>query len=246
MNRGIRFGALLGLTLAAGVMSGCVMNRLSEKPQTITLNPTVQGLPLRLELEPGREWSQRMQAGPFIFNILPQIVIWAEDDQGRFLDTVYITGAGAKGSRHAAKKQKGAAFYRECFPVWASRLQAAGGTLPGPGNPYPDALTSATPSAAFTLLTSLPFSRESFSLYLEINKSNDTNDVYTKQNNDWAGQPSLIYRAVIAQPRSGDSCTMELIGHGGRIGEAPAIHSDLSGVTTALEQVRQIRVSFEG
>ncbi len=236
---------LLGLIAAAAALSGCVMNRLSDKPQTITLNRTLQGAPVRLEVEPGNEWSRRMRAGPFIFNVLPQIAIWAEDGQGRLLETVYVTGAGRKGFRHAGKKQKGALFYEECFPVWASRLKAAGGTLPGPDNPYPDTVTSATPTNAFTLLTSLPLPAASFSLYLEINKSGDTNRTYTQENNDWAGQPSLIYRAVIDQPRRGGSHTMELIGHGGRIGEAPAVHPDLSGFDTALEQVRRISVRFE-
>jgi hypothetical protein len=245
MKKGTRLGALLGVVIAAA-LGGCVMNRVSDAPQTITLNRTVQGTPVRLDIEPGRAWSRRMQAGPFIFNVLPQIVIWAEDEQGRLLDTVYITGADGKGIRHVGKKGKGAAFYSECFPVWASRLQAAGGALPGPDNPYPDTVTSATPTAAFTVLTRLPFAGRSFALYLEINQSDDRNDTYSKENNDWAGQPSLIYRVVIQEPESGGTYAMEPIGHGGRIGETPAVHPDLSGLDTALEQVREIKISFEG
>jgi hypothetical protein len=242
-RRGLR--TLPCLLLAAAALGGCVMNRLSDEPQTITLNRTVQGTLLRLEIEPGPRWSRRMRAGPFIFNVLPQIVVWAEDEQGRLLDTVYITGAGGKGFRHAKKKEKGAAFYRECFPVWASRLRAAGLTLPGPGNPYPDSVTSATPSAGFTVLTSLPFSG-SFALYLEINQSGDTNETFTEQNNDWAGQPSLIYRAFIEEPGRVSTHTMELIGHGGRIGEPPAVHPDLAGFDSALEQLQEITVRLEG
>ncbi len=247
MKKRTGFGMLLGvIIITAAALGGCVMNRISDTPQTITLNRTVKGAPIRVDIVPGKEWSRRMQAGPFIFNVLPQIVIWAEDDQGRLLDTLYITGADGKGSRHAGKKSKGAAFYAECFPVWASRLQAAGGVLPGPGNPYPDTVTSATPSAGFAVLTRLPFSGRPFTLCLEINKSGDTNDTFTKENNDWAGQPSLIYRAVITEAGSGGTYTMEPIGHGGRIGETPAVHPDLSGFDTALEQVREIKIRFEG
>jgi hypothetical protein len=82
-------------------------------------------------------------------------------------------------------------------------------------------------------------------LYLEINQSGDTNGTYTEQNSGWAGQPSLIYSALIEEPGRGGTQTMELIGHGGRIGEPPAIHPDLGGFDTALEQVREIRVRLE-
>lgn len=240
------FGSLLGLVLAVAVLCGCVMNRLSEKPQTITLRRKVQGTSIRLDVVPGEEWSRRMQAGPFIFNVLPQIVIWAENDQGRLIDTLYITGADGKGFRHAGKKQKGAAFYRECFPVWASRLESAGGVLPGKDNPYPDTITSATPSGRFTLLSRLPFPEQSFTLFLEINQSDDTNDTYTKQNNGWAGQPSLIYRVAIEAPGSAVKYTMKPIGHGGRLGDVPAVYADLSGFDTALRQVRETTISFGG
>ncbi len=77
--------------------------------------------------------------------------------------------------------------------------------------------------------------------YLEIKKSSDTNPTLTEVDNDWAGQPSLVYGA-----RLGNGPTrLELLGHGGRFREEPGIYSDLSGFDTALEQIAPIVVTLE-
>ncbi|MBN1596046.1 hypothetical protein JW933_08990 [candidate division FCPU426 bacterium] len=233
---------LMSVFFIGGSLSGCVVNTLDEKHKIIKLRQEVQGQPITVDIVHGEHWSERMQAGPIIFNILPQIVIWAEDQDGRLIDTLYITGADGKGFRHAGKNEKGAAFYAECFPVWASRLQAAGKSLPSKKEPYPDTVTSATPMSGFSLETRLINAEKTSALFLEVNKSNDVNDQYTKENNDWAGQPSLIYEAVITQMQPGDEYQLKLIGHGGRIKDTPDIYTDLTGLDTAMEQIREITV----
>lgn len=197
------------------------MNKLDDTPQTLTLRQSLPGLPMKIEITPGEHWSERMQAGPFIFNILPQFVIWAEDRNGRLIDTLYITGAGGREFRHAAKKKKGSAFYAECLPLWASRMQAAGNPLPGEENPYPDSVTSATPMADFTLRTKSPVPENGFTLFFEINKSDDVTDEFTRENNDWAGQPSLIYSLYAGEREKGRASSLNLIGHGGCWGTNP-------------------------
>jgi hypothetical protein len=83
-----------------------------------------------------------------------------------------------------------------------------------------------------------------FTLRTEINKSGDTSDVYTDENNDWAGQPSLVYEAEISKTEPGTVYALRLAGHGGMIGEKPGIYKDLAGFDTALRQIEEIRVSF--
>ena len=90
-------------------------------------------------------------------------------------------------------------------------------------------------------MTSLTRSVGATMIYLEINKPGDVNSTFTEANNDPAGQPSLVYAAGLVA----GSARLELIGHGGRLRDEPAIYTDLSGFDTALEQVASIVVTFE-
>jgi len=229
----------------AGMSACCVMNKLDNSPHTIILKPDGTGTPVTIAITKGPDWSQRMQAGPFVFNILPQIVIWTETMDGRLLKTLYITGADYKKFNHAGKGKKGAAFYAECFPVWAGRMKSAGQSLPSKEAPYTDAVTSATPMSSFSVRSIVPSDTAPYSIFCEINKSGDVNETYTKENNDWVGQPSLIYRVTTAPGGPKGPLKMELAGHGGRLRDNPAIYPDVSGFTTALRQVEAIVVNFE-
>ena len=180
--------------ISAVLLSGCVMNKLNTEPQTVVLKDAGNGKNLIIEVSTDGQWSSRMKAGPLIFNILPQAVFWIEDQNGRLIETLYVTGADFKKMRHAAKNADGELFYAECLPYWASRVKAAGGKLPSKENPYPDTVTSATPMADFTLKTGISVD-PSFVIMAEFNKSGDYNSVYTEDNSGWTGQPSLIYKA---------------------------------------------------
>ena len=231
----------LALILAlAAVLGGCVMNRVNSEAQTIVLREDA-GSALRVEIKPGAHWSSRMQAGPLVFNVLPQFAIWTEDDAGNLVETLYVTGADFSAMRHAAKNEKQAEFFSQILPVWSTRTVANGSSLPSKASPYPDTVTSATPTGPVTLVTSLTDPAEATTIYLEINKSSDVNSTFTDADNDWAGQPSLVYAARLG-PKS---TRLELIGHGGRLRDEPAIYADLSGFDTALEQVASIVVTLE-
>jgi hypothetical protein len=145
---------VLGLVAA---LAGCVMNPMSSEPETIVLREDA-GASLSVEIEPGEQWRSRMQAGPFIFNVLPQFAIWTEDDAGTLVETLYVTGAGFTKTRHAEKNEMQAEFYLQTLPVWSARVTASGSALPSKTNPYPDAVTSATPSGPACLgCRSIPF-----------------------------------------------------------------------------------------
>ncbi len=70
------------------------MHRVNPEPRNIVLRENA-GAALQVEVKTGAQWSSRMQAGPFIFNVLPQFAIWTEDDAGNLVETLYITGAGS-------------------------------------------------------------------------------------------------------------------------------------------------------
>jgi hypothetical protein len=220
------------------------MNRIDRSPQTLNLRDAGDGIPVEVRISAGDAWTSRMQAGPFIFNVLPQFAVWAEDGDGVFLDTLYVTGADFKKLRHAEKQGDGAGYFAKTLPVWASRVEAAGKTLPSKENPYPDAVTSATPAADVTINTVAPTGSDELVLFLEINKSGDENEVFTKDVNDTTGQPSLVYRVVVSDAQTGTSRAMELVGHGGMIADEPGVYSDLSDFDTALQLVNEAVVSF--
>ncbi|MBI9109287.1 MAG: hypothetical protein JEZ04_21250 [Spirochaetales bacterium] len=239
------YSILITAGIAAVLLfSGCVMNKLDNTPQAIVLRAVSGGTGLEIDVSAGEQWASRMQAGPFIFNVLPQMAIWLEDGNGEYVETLYVTGADFKKLRHAAKNGDGAGFFSECLPYWASRVESAGEALPSKENPYPDTITSATPMGDFTLDT-MTASEAPIVIFAELNKSGDENAFFTKEANGWAGQPSLIYRADIRKLQAGDTVKLKLEGQGGMLGVKAGIFSDLNGFDTALKQVREITVSFE-
>ena len=155
MNRRIR--PLICALVTAASLGGCVMNQTDTEPQTIVLRDDA-GSPLRVEIDPGAQWSSRMQAGPFVFNVLPQFAVWTEDEAGDLVETLYVTGADFRGMRHAQKNEMQGEYFRKCLPVWAMRVTESGVSLPSKADPYSDAVTSATPAGQATLVTSIDHS----------------------------------------------------------------------------------------
>jgi hypothetical protein len=237
--------AIAAAVLSAALLSGCVLNKLNTEPQTIELRDDISGRPVVITVTPGTEWSSRMQAGPFIVNVLPQFVIWTEDGAGEFLETLYVTGADYHKLRHAEKNESGEQFYLDTLPVWATRARAAGETLPSKDHPYPDTVTSATPMGQTTFETTVGQADGGVRILLEINKSGDVNAEFTKETNDPLGQPSLIYAVTIPRPVPGDEYTLEPAGHGGMISDVAEVYTDLSGFDTALAQIASVSVRFE-
>ena len=195
---------------------------------------------IRVDLETGESWTWKMQAGPLVFNVLSQIVIRTEGQRGRLLETGYVSGADYTKMRHAAKKDKGEQFFRESFPLWARKMDEAGRKLPSPESPYVDAVTSATPSNDFSLETRLERTSPPFSIYAEINNAGDENEVFTKDRNDWVGQPALVYAARVTGQDAG--YILELAGHSGLLDQEAALYTDLSAFDSALRQVKQIKL----
>jgi len=123
-------------------------------------------------------------------------------------------------------------------------VAAAGSPLPDKDNPYPDSITSATPSAGFTLNTKINPSLGSYHIYMEVNQSSDYNDVYTKENSDWAGQPSVIYHREVPGKPDGGRYRMEVWVRGTNLGESGEFSFDMSGMDTALSQIGEAWITY--
>jgi len=236
--------AIIPITLAclSLLLGGCVMNRLSEEKEVIDLTRGTPGeKAMEITVIPGDAWSVPLKAGPLTFNILPQMVFWLEDREGNLAQTLYITGADYEKMRHAGKSEKGEEFYRECFPLWAAKAEAAGLSLPSDKSPYPDTVTSATPSNSYILLTSAGYGETLF-LFMEINQSSDYNEYYTKDTSGWIGQPAVVYFCPCPEP--GQSLPMEAVGHSDSPDQRPGLYTDMSRLDSALKQTLSLTVSL--
>jgi len=232
------------LLILLTILSSCAINRISDKKTVITLDKGTTENPVTISLTHGPHWSHKLKPGPFVIHIYPQVVFWLENDAGDFIETLYISGANGHYGNNSTKRKLDDKFFSMCFPVWAGKLKQVNQPLPTSSNPYTDAVTTATPQGDFDLKLNLGEIPDSFKILFEINKSSDYNAVYTKDNSDWVGQPSVVYAVEICDIKSDSTYYFEPVGHGSRISDKPEFVEGFEGVDSALELVEEIRVVF--
>jgi hypothetical protein len=234
---------LTSVTVVFALLCGpgaCVMNRIDDAPTTVTLPSAAAGPRVSIKVLRGPHWTREMNAGPVTFNVLPQIVIWAQHPDGTFIDTLYVTGA--LGAFNHGGKGQGQQFWKECFPVWSRRALDAGKVLPDKGAPYADVVTSATPQSTFTVQIRLPAGIDAFDLVAEVNTSADYNAAFTEENTGWVGQPSAVYLAHVPAAGRG-AFVLSAVGQGEGVATGK-INTDLSTLDTALKVVSEIRAEI--
>lgn len=222
----------------------CAINQINEEKTVVTLNTGTEVNPIVISLMKGPQWAHKITPGPFIIHIYPQVVFWMEDDAGNLLKTLYITGADGKFTKHATKKKMDSEFFRKCFPIWSDKIIQANQKLPGSSNPYPDAVTSATPQSSFDVATQIGNIKVPFSIYAEINKTGDYNDYYTEDLTDWVGQPSILYSVSVNQINKNQSYELTPVGHSNIQQGEPVLMNDFENIDSALQMVDKIRVKF--
>ena len=221
-------------------LAGCKSTRVPDEPVKTSLqaNSSGAGLQVVLEFTRGSEHNH------------PSFVFWAEDKEGNYLQTLFITQAVGTG-RYEHGDASGTAWKPgevrrpASLPYWAHRrgiLAEDGLYVPSPQNPVADACTGATPAGDFTLTTR--FDREpprTFRLLFELNQTWDWNEFWT--NNKYPDddeyktscQPALVYMAEVDLDNPQDSYLMQVIGHSHYSGKTGELFTDLSTMTTALE-----------
>ncbi len=216
------------------------------------------GIPVEIHVTPGPHYEHRMRILPLIrIKNNPQMAVWVEDSDGRFLQTLYVTERiGSQSWRKAPGDNTPKEEIRrpESLPVWAhrrGRVYADGLHLPTRENPMTDAISGATPSEGFTLLTDVPRGHDTLTIYLEVNMSTDFNDAYPADaapgaagysgGESGSGQPALVYRGQI-EPAGGGHTELRLIGHSSPDGSKGEIVDGLQGITTAREIIRKVEV----
>ncbi len=192
----------------------------------------------------------------FTFNILMaekgcQIAIWLVDDQGVFVDTVYVTKKVAKkglGNKSGKLDSKLRGPRLSVLPVWAhQRGVDYGGNnfYPTKDRPLIDAISSATPkSGKFTWLWQPQkiLKPGKYYYYIEVNKCFDQNDHHDYS---WyRGQPSVIWQGTLLVGDQISEGKAKILGHGHVAGIDGKINPDLSTLTTAIKHIEKAEANF--
>ncbi len=187
----------------------------------------------------------------------PLFAIWLADENGKFIQTLYVSksigkGVFEHGSRKTGQWMPGEIQRPAALPYWAHQrgiLNELGTYMPTQNNPEIDARTGATPQQSFvvTFITDKPLNGK-YKVMLELNQSWDWNETW--HNNRFpddkeyktSSQPALIYSADIDANKS-DEVEMKPIGHSHYAGKDGSITTDLSTITTALKIAKKITVT---
>lgn len=194
----------------------------------------------------------------------PQMAIWIEDTEGNYKETLFVSKATAKGLFFGGRSKENFKDFDEiknasgdyrrvnALPVWSDKrgVKYADGLFVPPSNqPLPDAITGATITDNFQLITSIDKLKE-FTLKIEINVAFDDNEYYSAYDfpddevfhngTGQLGQPSIIFEAKVNMNDDKNYYLMDLVGHGHHSGQNGIIYKDLSGLTTAKKIIERI------
>ena len=218
------------------------------------------GIPLRLSVRAGRHYESDPQ--PLFLGLtytsIPQMVFWAEDDDGNFLGTLYVTRAISDSSFLSTDPFSDAVIRRpEALPVWShrrGRQYEDGLTVPLPGNTEFDGITAPTPLGHYDLVSSAPIDGGPVRVFMEINRSYDFNAYWHRERfpddavysgSGSSGQPSLVYMAELDAEAGERFALLEPIGHGHPSGRNGSLTPELDGFDTALELVGPVVVEVD-
>ena len=184
----------------------------------------------------------------------PQIAIWIEDLNGKYLTTVYASHKIATESWQA----NGGNRRKESLPVWcyARGVQYSDGLyLPTKNEPLVDGISGATPHGSFDVKIRPVGDLRQFVVKIELNHSTDWNDSYPKNakegdanysgGKEGSGQPAVVYSVTIDLDSGQKQYIAELIGHSSPDGSSGEIYTDTSSLASALNIAKKITINIQ-
>lgn len=195
----------------------------------------------------------------------PLFVVWAEDMEGNYLQTLYISRSIATsvfqyGKKTGNKWESAVVRRPEALPHWSHKRgvkSSDGYYLPLGGNQDDDldGYTGATPQNDFLLNTRLhQRERTAVRIFLEVNQSYDWNEYYSQNRfledkiysgSGKVGQPAVVYSAEVHLRGPKKSYFLEPVGHSHHSGKTGELFAYLTNITTALEIVDRIIVTVK-
>lgn len=203
------------------------------------------GTSLTIQFEKGEEHNH------------PLFAIWLADENGKYIQTLYVSESIGKGVFHRANRKTGQWKAGEIqrpatLPYWAhqrAEKNENGTFMPTPKQPVADAYTGATPSASFILHAKTEkLLKGKYKIMLELNQPWDWNEYWTndKYPNDkeykTSSQPALVYSVDIDTANPKPEYQLKVIGHSHYAGADGSLDKDLTTMTTALKIAKKITV----
>jgi len=226
--------------------------------QTLTTNIGDEGLPIEIELRKGLHY----ESGPqplfmgLTYTSVPQVAFWLEDLNGQYISTIYVTQKISNASFVSTDDIFGTVSRPESLPYWAHQRGVKyddGSLMPSTTNTDLDGMTGATPLGNYDVRSKVNSDLQQFKVMMEINRSYDFNDFYSKDKypddpiysgSGSSGQPSVIYEARINLDNKQQAYFMQPVGHGHHSGADGKLYEDMTGIDTALELVKRVVVQI--
>ncbi|KAF5029964.1 hypothetical protein DSECCO2_643090 [anaerobic digester metagenome] len=221
-------------------------DRRASEPEMVITNAAGAGVEFEVSFTRGEKFSH------------PVIAIWLETEDGKYIQTLYVsksvaTGYFQHGDTKSGKWAPGPRRRPATVPYWSHKrnVQEVDGLyVPTAATAIPDAYTGPTPLTNFVLKSKSDSSlQHTVRVFLEINQAFDFNRSWTTTRFPGdayyatSGQPSLVYATdAIDLMSPAEKYEMKLIGHGHHSGATGELFTDLSGFTSALEIVKQVVV----
>lgn len=229
------------------ILFSCKSSKVAEQQEKeyLTVNMAAKGPEVILDFQKGKEHNH------------PSFVLWAEDMNGQYIQTLFITvslgtGVFGHGDASSGKWMPGEIRRPAAIPYWSHKrgIKAEDGLfMPSKNKPVPDIYTGATPSGNFEISTKFDeMPPQKFRILFEINQTWDWNEFWT--NNKYPDddeyttscQPALVYMAEIDMSNLQESYEMKVIGHSHHSGKTGELFTDLSTITTALDIAKEIHI----
>jgi len=196
----------------------------------------------------GQEIELSFYGGPSLY--YPLMAVWLEDEQGNYIQTLFVpkaiaTGVFRYGSNASGKWVEAAKRAPQTLPYWSHKrgvMASDGLYMPDPENPVADAYSGATPVTSFVMKSRADNQLSSkFRVMFEVNQNWDWNEYWTndkypgERNYLFNAQPSVIYEGLVDPDRLQDRYLLRPAGHSHPTGATGELFTDLSTITTALQ-----------
>lgn len=222
--------------------------------EIINVQPPQSDIKIEIEIKKGKSYNY------------PIFVIWMEDLEGNYLETLYVSKAIATSTFQYGSEDENGEWVPdivrrpEAVPFWAHQrgIKAKDGLFVPYGQSSDlDGVSGATPIGNFLIESGLPKElKEPFRILLEVNQSYDWNEFYTKDRypddkiysgSGQVGQPAIIYSSIITLMDNGNDSHYFLkpVGHSHHSGQTGELYMDLSEITSALNIIDRAIVSIK-
>lgn len=205
---------------------------------------------IQLSIEAGSEWLHDFTLfGPFKVKNPPTMAVWVSDEEGNFLQTIYVSDKMGRSAWKFNQDNR-----PEALPTWVAQR----GSQPTTDSPEADGVTGATPDGDQSFSLSPVDGLNRFYIWMEVNHSVDYNQAYPEGIDDpsnpaysggegGSGQPALVYRVLVDRNlHQGRTLPMDLLGHSDPGGQSDGIITEsLQGITTARDIVREAYVILQ-